>query len=79
MSLIEDLKWRHACKGMNGAKVPQDAVERILEAINQPENEIPLPKIKYKQNSLSIDKRNRAVRLNFQIIKGKRARLPQII
>ena len=34
MSLIEDLKWRHACKGMNGAKVPQDVVERILEAIN---------------------------------------------
>lgn len=53
--------------------------DTLHEAIDQSENEIPLPKIKYKQNSLSIDKRNRAVRLNFQIIKGKRARLPQII
>lgn len=34
MNLIEDLKWRHACKGMNGAKVPQEKVDRILEAIN---------------------------------------------
>ena len=34
MNLIEDLKWRYACKGMNGAKVPQDKIERILEAIN---------------------------------------------
>ncbi|MFV0538908.1 MAG: nitroreductase family protein [Dysgonomonas sp.] len=34
MNLIEDLKWRHACKGMNGAKVPQDKIERILEAVN---------------------------------------------
>lgn len=34
MSLIEDLKWRHACKRMNGTKVPQDKVDRILEAIN---------------------------------------------
>lgn len=34
MGLAEDLKWRHACKGMNGSKVPQDKVDRILEAIN---------------------------------------------
>lgn len=34
MNLIDDLNWRHACKGMNGAKVPQDKLNRILEAIN---------------------------------------------
>ncbi|MFV0417364.1 MAG: NAD(P)H-dependent oxidoreductase [Dysgonomonas sp.] len=34
MNLINDLQWRHACKGMNGTKVPQEKIERILEAIN---------------------------------------------
>lgn len=34
MNLQNDLNWRHACKGMNGQKVPQDKVNRILEAIN---------------------------------------------
>lgn len=34
MDLIEDLEWRHACKGMNGRKVPQNIVDRILKAIN---------------------------------------------
>lgn len=34
MKLIDDLKWRHACKGMNGERVPQEKIERILEAIN---------------------------------------------
>ena len=34
MNLIEDLKWRHACKRMNGTKVPQEKVDKILEAIN---------------------------------------------
>lgn len=34
MNLINDLQWRHACKGMNGTKVSQEKVERILEAIN---------------------------------------------
>lgn len=34
MSLIDDLKWRHACKRMNGSKVPQEKIDRILEAVN---------------------------------------------
>ncbi|MBK5720046.1 nitroreductase family protein [Dysgonomonas sp. Marseille-P4677] len=34
MNLIEDLEWRHACKGMNGRKVPQNIVERILKAVS---------------------------------------------
>lgn len=34
MNLIEDLNWRHACKGMNGTKVPQEKINRILEAVN---------------------------------------------
>lgn len=34
MNLINDLQWRHACKGMNGDKVSQEKVDRILEAIN---------------------------------------------
>lgn len=34
MSLIEDLKWRHACKQMNGKIVEQEKVDTILEAIN---------------------------------------------
>lgn len=34
MNLIEDLNWRHACKGMNGTKIPQEKLNRILEAIN---------------------------------------------
>ncbi len=34
MNLIEDLEWRYACKGMNGRKVPQKIIERILKAIS---------------------------------------------
>jgi len=33
MSLIDKLNWRYATKRMNGTKVPQDKVDRILEAI----------------------------------------------
>src|SRR5690606_4610542 len=33
MNLIENLNWRYATKRMNGAKVPQEKVNRILEAI----------------------------------------------
>jgi Nitroreductase len=33
MSLIDKLNWRYATKRMNGAKVPQEKVDRILEAI----------------------------------------------
>jgi nitroreductase len=33
MSLIEKLNWRYATKRMNGTKVPQEKVDRILEAI----------------------------------------------
>ncbi len=32
-TLINDLKWRHACKAMNGKQVPQEIVDNILEAI----------------------------------------------
>ncbi|MCD8740959.1 NAD(P)H-dependent oxidoreductase [Mucilaginibacter roseus] len=32
MSLIEDLNWRYATKKMNGAVVPQDKLDYILEA-----------------------------------------------
>lgn len=32
MSLLEDLKWRYATKKMNGAKVPQEKLDYILEA-----------------------------------------------
>jgi nitroreductase/dihydropteridine reductase len=33
MDLIQQLNWRYAAKKMTGAKVPQEKVERILEAI----------------------------------------------
>ena len=33
MNLIEKLNWRYATKRMNGTKVPQEKVEKILEAI----------------------------------------------
>lgn len=33
MNLIEQLNWRYATKRMNGTKVPQEKVDRILEAI----------------------------------------------
>ncbi len=33
MNLIEQLNWRYATKHMNGTKVPQEKVDRILEAI----------------------------------------------
>jgi nitroreductase / dihydropteridine reductase len=33
MSLIETLNWRYATKRMNGQKVPQEKLDRILEAI----------------------------------------------
>ena len=32
MSLLDDLKWRYAAKSMNGAKVPQEKLDYILEA-----------------------------------------------
>lgn len=32
MSLLEDLQWRYATKKMNGAKVPQEKLDYILEA-----------------------------------------------
>jgi nitroreductase len=34
MDLIKYLNWRYATKRMNGAKVPNEKVERILDAIN---------------------------------------------
>jgi len=33
MNLIKQLNWRYATKRMNGTKVPQEKVDRILEAI----------------------------------------------
>jgi len=33
MTLIEKLNWRYATKRMNGTKVPQEKIDRILEAI----------------------------------------------
>lgn len=32
MELLEKLKWRYAAKAMNGKKVPQEKIDRILEA-----------------------------------------------
>ena len=32
MELLKSLEWRYATKKMNGEKVPQDKIERILEA-----------------------------------------------
>ena len=32
MELLESLKWRYATKKMNGDRIPQDKLERILEA-----------------------------------------------
>lgn len=32
MSLVENLKWRYATKAMNGAVVPQEKIDYILEA-----------------------------------------------
>ena len=32
MSLLDDLKWRYAAKSMNGAEVPQEKLDYILEA-----------------------------------------------
>jgi nitroreductase len=32
MELIESLQWRYATKKMNGDKIPQDKLDRILEA-----------------------------------------------
>lgn len=32
MNLIESLQWRYATKKMNGEKIPQDKLERILQA-----------------------------------------------
>lgn len=34
MDLLEALRWRHACKRMNGKKVAQEKIDRILEAIS---------------------------------------------
>jgi len=32
MELLDKLKWRYAAKAMNGKKVPEDKIDRILEA-----------------------------------------------
>ena len=32
MELLESLQWRYATKKMNGEKIPQDKLDRILEA-----------------------------------------------
>jgi len=32
MELLDKLKWRYAAKAMNGEKVPQDKIDRIIEA-----------------------------------------------
>ncbi len=32
MDLIKAMNWRYATKRMNGAKVPQEELDRILEA-----------------------------------------------
>jgi len=32
MSLLEDLQWRYATKKMNGAIIPQEKLDYILEA-----------------------------------------------
>ena len=32
MELLESLQWRYATKKMNGDKIPQDKLDRILEA-----------------------------------------------
>jgi nitroreductase len=32
MNIIESLQWRYATKKMNGEKIPQDKLDRILEA-----------------------------------------------
>ena len=32
MSLLDDLKWRYAAKSMNGAEVPQEKLDYILDA-----------------------------------------------
>lgn len=33
MTLIDNLKWRHAAKSMNGAPIAREALDRILEAV----------------------------------------------
>ena len=33
MTLIDTLSWRHAAKSMNGASVPREALDRIVEAV----------------------------------------------
>ena len=32
MELIDKLNWRYAAKAMNGAKVPQEKIDNIIEA-----------------------------------------------
>ena len=32
MELLESLQWRYATKKMNGEKIPQDKLDRILQA-----------------------------------------------
>lgn len=34
MKLLDKLKWRYAAKAMNGEKVPQESIDRIIEAIS---------------------------------------------
>lgn len=32
MELLDKLKWRYAAKAMNGKKIPQEKIDRIIEA-----------------------------------------------
>ena len=40
MDYIDKLNWRYATKHMNGTKVAQEKVDRILEAIRCPIEEL---------------------------------------
>lgn len=62
MELLDALQWRYATKKMNGEKVPQEKIERILDAIRlapssiglQPYNVIVISDPELKQQILPV-------------------------
>ncbi len=62
MELLDALKWRYASKKMNGVEVPEEKVQRILEAIQlapssmglQPYNVLVIKDVELKKQILPI-------------------------
>jgi cell division protein FtsB len=70
MELLKSLEWRYATKKMNGEKIPQDKLERILEA----------PQEEPKQETLNkINNMNEEIKKQINLLEEEQTRVKQFI